>query len=212
MVTLHISNMTIHKTHVDKMAKCYLGKWKSKNHHIAIYSQNNKIYAIVKDVFGEKIILSNKNIKGGINGSINQDNLLKMIEYDRDKISATLSNNRNNKIALWIIPKLEAAGKNEKDVIQKPKKFEEQARKNTNKCEADYSEYCFSCNTRLFQLEQQMNLYLPSLDDRNEVKEIFNLFKGEEDAFTLTLEAIESIPEKRSKAENIACAYIYMKF
>ena len=91
---------------ITQNINCHISQWNYKCNHIVLYLQDSKICAIVKDVFGKIIMLSNENIKGGINGSINQGNLLKMIEYDRDKIAVTLRHNLNNKTTLWIIPKL----------------------------------------------------------------------------------------------------------
>ena len=62
----------------------------------------------------------------------------------------------------------------------------------------------------LFKLDQKMASYLPNPKDQNEVKEIFGPFINEEDVFKLTLQVVESKPEKqRSKAENFSCAYVH---
>ena len=100
---------TSQKNNIER--KKYIGQWESKGHKISIYTQDNEIWAAVKDVFGKVMLLPNEHIKGGINGIITQDNLLKMIECNRDRIEITLHQNRNNDFTLWIIPKLEAAGK-----------------------------------------------------------------------------------------------------
>ena len=125
MTTLHLSNvLAVSKcSKNNKNIKCYRSQWSYQGNDIDIYYQNNKIRAIVKDVFGEKIILPSENIKGGINGSISQYDLLKMIKNDRNKIAVTLSHSSNN-ITLWIIPKLEAAGKTD-DIIKEAKKGQE---------------------------------------------------------------------------------------
>ena len=46
--------------------------------------------------------------------------------------------------------------------------------------------------------------------DQDEIKEIFDIFIDEEDAFKLAFEMAESTPEEqRSRFENFACAYSY---
>ena len=146
MTILHLSNvLAIPKySQNNKNIKCYLGQFSYKGNNIAIYYQNNKIRAIVKDVFGRKIMLPSESIKGGINGSISQYNLLKMIENDRDKIAVTLSHNRNNDTILWLIPKLEAAGIADENIIQKAKECKKQARNNACKYKNNHSEDSFN--------------------------------------------------------------------
>ena len=226
--------------------KSYLGQWCSTNHKICLYTQDNKIWAVVKDMFGEVMILPNKHIKGGINGIITQDNLLKMIKCNHDRIEITLHQNRNNQLTLWVIPKLEAAGRADEILIKKAKECEKQAKEYAKlfKMFHDTDNFDSACvkyqetlnfykraynvkdrnaeNTEqiknvlsklrkeffLFKLNQKMDTYLAEPKDRREVNEIFDLFIDEEDVFTLTLEVIESTSqEKRSKAENLACAY-----
>ena len=92
--------------------KCYISQWYSTNHKAFLYTQHNKILAVVKDLSEKAIMVSSENIKGGINGKIPQDVLFKMIECDQDRISLTLHKNRNNHFTLWIIPKLEGSRHN----------------------------------------------------------------------------------------------------
>ena len=234
---------------ITQNINCHISQWHYKGNHIVLYLQDNKICAIVRDVFGKITMLSNENIKGGINGSINQDNLLKMIGHDCDKISITLNRNRNNKMTLWIIPKLEAAGITDEHIIQKAKECEEQAGNSANACKSNYSEdnfnnacqkyqealsyYKRACaikkqeneDTRkidehinvlkkeycLFSLNKTMFSCLTLLKDRNEVEEIFSIFRNQKDFFESVLKSasINKNEEKNSPAENFTCAYVH---
>ena len=107
MPKMHVSSVLARSKdfHINQNINYYSCQWNYKGNHIALYLQDNKVWAVVKDVFGKIIMLPSDKIKVGINGNVTRDNLLKMIKYDSDKMSVILSHN----LTLWIIPKLEAA-------------------------------------------------------------------------------------------------------
>ena len=252
MPKMYLSNILApsKNSQITQNIDCYLGQWIYKNNQIDLYLQDKKIWAIVKDVFGKTTVLSNKNIKVGISGSIDQNNLLKMIKYDYDKIAAvTLSHNRNNQITLWIIPKLKAAGKIDKVLIKQANGCEKQAseiaklykdnpsevnfgralkkyqealgyykraydfqkrnNENTNKVENHINvlrrEYC------LFSLDKTMISYLPLIEDRRNVKIIFNFFENEQNVLDIVIElaSVNTNEQQRSLVDNFICAYAY---
>ena len=149
MPRMHLSSVlpTSKDALITQNINCYSCHWNYKDNHIALYLQDNRIWAIVKDVFGKIMMLPRDQIKVGINGSITQDNLVKMIKYDRDKISAILSHN----LTLWIIPKLEAACEVCEHLIKKAKEYEEQAKNSINQYYADDSDDNFNKTCKKYQ-------------------------------------------------------------
>ena len=234
------------KVVIDKNEKCYLGQWEYKSLKISLYTKYDKIFAVAQNLSGKIIKLSSENIKGGVSGKIPQNVLFKMVKCEQDRIALILHKNRNNHFALWIIPKLEAAGRIDELAIKKANEYEKQAQENAslykndrnqnnfdeacNQYQKALNQYQRACNFKkknaedvkevetvilvlrkeffLFKLDQKMAFYLPNPMDQDEVKEIFDPFINEEDAFTLTFEMAESKPEEqRSRAENFTSAY-----
>ena len=221
MFTLNLSNaLTISKyAQNNKSIKCYIRQWSYKGNHIAIYSYDNKIWAIVKDVFGKIIMLSNENIKGGINGNISQYNLLRMIEYDRDKIAITLSYNLNNNITLWIIPKLKAAGITYENIIKKAKECKKQARNNAYKYKNNHSEDNFNKACRKYQetlehYEQSCEIKKKNNENVSDIEGKINILKIEFCLFQLEKPMRSCLPssDDRKKVKKIFNAFKDQQF
>ena len=149
--------------------KCYIAQWNSKCHKISLYAQCHQISAIVQDVLGKVIVLSSKNIKIGVNGKISQNALFKMIKYDQSRMAITLHKNRNNHFTLWIIPKLEAAGRTDEILIKKAREYETQAQSYANLFREHYNQNNF--NDVCTKYKQALNHYKRAYDVRKKNKE-----------------------------------------
>ena len=165
MLVLHLSkSLAIPKDakyNPNTNEKCYLGQWDYGCDKIYLYKQHRKISAVVKDVFENATELFSNQIIGGINGSITQDNLIKMIKYDHNRIEVILLRNINDRFKLWIIPKLEAACRICELLIKKAHENEAQARNHANlyKEYHDTNNFETSCNQYQQALKQYQRAY-----------------------------------------------------
>ena len=151
------------KTNINE--KCYLVQWESRGCKIFLYTQYDKILAVIKDLSEKTIMLSSENIKGGVNGKIPQNTLFKMIKCDNNKITLTLYKNRSNHLTLWIIPKLEAAGRADEILIEQAKECEKKAQEHANL----FIESCITdnFNSACEKYQEALNLYKRAYNVRN---------------------------------------------
>ena len=208
MAIIHLSNaLTISQdTYINQDLKCCIGKWSYKGNQIAIYSQSNKIWAVVKDVFGKIMILPNDHIKAGINGNITKDNLLKMIKCDHDKIATTLIYNRDNKLTLWIIPKLEAAGIQDDLLIRQAKKCESDAQTNADKWnnnhnENDFKEACKKYQEALDHYQKAYNVRSKNKEDTQDVETAISVLRKDFFLFQLDQTMLSCLPLRKDRDE-----------
>ena len=70
MSTMHLSTVlaTSKDTHITQNINYHSCKWNYKENHITFYLQDNKIWAVVKDILGKIITLPSDQIKVGVNG------------------------------------------------------------------------------------------------------------------------------------------------
>ena len=202
-----LSKLTITKdTKADcSVEKGYLGQWHSTNHQIRLYAQDNKIWAVVKDMFGKVMLLPNEHIKGGINGIIAQDNLLKMIKCSRDRIEITLHQNRNNHFTLWIIPKLEAAGRADEALSKQAEEYAKQARSSVNSFSKFHNPDNF--DTAFKKYQEAFNQYKKALNVRKKNAEDTQKIEADSKAlrkelFLFKLQKIDSyLPNRNDRKE-----------
>ena len=194
------------KATLGKNEKCYLGQWEYNGHKISLYTKCDKILAVVQDLSEKTIMLSSKNIKGGVNGKIPQDIIFKMIKCDQGRIALTLHKNRNNHFTLWIIPKLEAAGRKDELAIQKANEYKTQARKNANLYKEHHNKNNFddSCN----QYQKALNDYQKAYDiikQRNEatqkIETDISAIRKELFLFNLDKEMFSCLPDSKDQNE-----------
>ena len=186
--------------------KYYLGRWESKGHKIYLYKQYHKLLAVIQDMSEKTIILSSENIKGGISGKMPQNVLFKMIKYDQERIALTIHKNQNNHLTLWIIPKLEAAGRIDELAIKKANEYEKQARENVSLYKKYYNknnfdDACNQCQKALSQYQRAYNIKKKNGEDTQAVEAAISVLRKEFFLFKLDQKMAFYLPDHTDQDE-----------
>ena len=199
---MHLSTVlaTSKDTHITQNINYHSCKWNYKENHITFYLQDNKIWAVVKDILGKIITLPSDQIKVGVNGNVTQDNLLEMVKHDSDKISVILSHNLN----LWIIPKLEAACEVCELSIQKANKYEKKASTTANLYknnpnENNFKKACEAYKKALEHYKKAYNIKKNNTEDTGQIENSINVLKKEYCLFSLDKAMLSYLPLRKDR-------------
>ena len=194
------------RANINISEKHCIGQWESKGHKISLYTQYNKLFAIVQDLSEKIITLFSENILGGINGKIPQSTLFKMIKCDQSRIALTLHQNRNNHLTLWIMPKLEAAGRADEILIKKAKKYEEQAQEYANlfielRNADNFNEACSKYQKALNLYKKAYNVRNKHAENTEEIESFLSELKKKIFLFKIDQKMVFYLPERADQDE-----------